>query len=701
MAMRVTGMMSGMDTESIIQELVAAKRTKVDDLKKEQTKLEWKQDAWKDLNSKIYKFYSSHIDTLSYQYSYMKKTTNASNSNLVSIITKDDAMDSVQEMEINKLAKAGYLTGGVIKDIDGNKVTSGSKLVEKLGIASGSKFTIATGKKSVDITIDENTTINDVVSKLKDAGVKANFDAKNQRFFIGAEGTGAESDFTITANNSDGLEAMDKLGILTYGSGDADDKTLAEYRKWAEMSADDRQKLIDARASELVKGYIAERDTLQKSIDDLNNKQDSLVEEFKKEFADSTALDDTTADDFNEKLNSRIDELKQIQSDAEAIIGDENATAEDKEQAQGRLNSAKSELSYLEGYRANSNTIAEKQTRLDELNDLYVNADGTAGTKTQEDAQAYIDEKIEQAKQVVKDYAANKAAYDAKPSNERAIKSDGQDAEIILNGATFTSTTNNFEINGLTINCKGVTTGGEKITLTTENDTSGIYDMLKGFIKDYADLINEMDKLYNADSAKGYEPLTDEEKDALSDSEVEKYETKIKDALLRRDSTLNSVASAMKEIMSSGFTVNGKTMYLSDFGIDTLGYFNAKENEKNAYHINGDEDDDDVKNKTNTLREMISSDPDGVVSFFTQLSKSLSSKLKGLMSRTEFSSVNTFYEDRKMKEEYSNYTTKIAEEESKLQDYEDKWYKKFSAMETALAKMQSNANAISGLLGGL
>ena len=54
-----------------------------------------------------------------------------------------------------------------------------------------------------------------------------------------------------------------------------------------------------------------------------------------------------------------------------------------------------------------------------------------------------------------------------------------------------------------------------------------------------------------------------------------------------------------------------------------------------------------------------------------------------------------------MKEEYASYTTKIKELEQKLQDYEDKWYSKFSAMETALAKMQSNSNAVSSLLGGL
>lgn len=53
MAMRMSGLMSGMDTESIIKELVSVKQTKVDDAKKAQTKLQWKQDAWKELNTKL------------------------------------------------------------------------------------------------------------------------------------------------------------------------------------------------------------------------------------------------------------------------------------------------------------------------------------------------------------------------------------------------------------------------------------------------------------------------------------------------------------------------------------------------------------------------------------------------------------------------------------------------------------------------
>ena len=46
--LRMTGMYSGMDTESIVSQLVKTKSTKVTNLKNDQKKLEWKQTAWQD-----------------------------------------------------------------------------------------------------------------------------------------------------------------------------------------------------------------------------------------------------------------------------------------------------------------------------------------------------------------------------------------------------------------------------------------------------------------------------------------------------------------------------------------------------------------------------------------------------------------------------------------------------------------------------
>ena len=280
-----------------------------------------------------------------------------------------------------------------------------------------------------------------------------------------------------------------------------------------------------------------------------------------------------------------------------------------------------------------------------------------------------------------------------------ANKIDAQNAKITLNGTEYESNTNVFSINGLTITAMKET--AENVVVTTKDDVDGIYDMIKSFLKDYNSIINEMDKLYNADSARGYEPLTDDEKDAMSDSEVEKYEQKIKDALLRRDSNLSTVSSALKEIMAGSVEVNGKNMYLSDFGIETLSYFTAAENEKNAYHINGDADDSSTSGNADKLKSMISSDPDTVVSFFSGLFKNLYTKMSDLSKSVEgYRSYGNFYDDKKMKSDYDDYKTKISELEKKLNDYEDKWYSKFSKMETALAKLQSNSSAVTGLLGG-
>ena len=685
MAMRVSGMMSGMDTESIVQQLVAARQTKVDSLKKKQTSLEWKQDAWKELNNKILKLYNGTIGTLKYKSSYSKKTTAVSNSNLVSVITDDSAMDSVQNLKISQLAKVGYMTGAQLTGTDGSKLTSGSKVTESLGIEAGSKFEVATKGKTTEITIDENTTMNSLVNQLKAAGVNANFDAEQQRLYIGATETGKNADFTITASNSDGTTALNKLGILNY-----DENTMAAYKKYADMSDDAIQSLIDSRVEARRAAYMKDRDALKASNEKLVEKRNKLLEEFEKdENVKDLDLENSDADSRKasmDEINERLEELANKEKEDGVTLTEEEIAERNK---------LKSQLSAIKSYDNNEASITKNNEKIAAI-DEYVDENGVVAEKLTDEEKTAVENKIAEAKAMFNDDGTPKSGL----QGSGAIKQAGQDSEIELNGVKYISDSNTIKINGLTITCNGETAGNESITLTTKNDTSGIYDMVKKFITEYSALINEMDKLYNADSAKGYEPLTDEEKEAMSESEIEKWETKVKDSLLRRDSTLNSVSSALKEIMMSGYTVNGKTMYLSDFGIETLGYFEAADNEKNAYHIYGDEDDTAVMNKTNTLMAMITSDPDAVSSFFSKLTQKLSDKLFDMMKTSESSSFNKIYDDKKMKEDYDSYTSKIAQAEKKLQDYEDKWYKKFSKMETAMAKMQSNSSAVMSLLGG-
>lgn len=283
----------------------------------------------------------------------------------------------------------------------------------------------------------------------------------------------------------------------------------------------------------------------------------------------------------------------------------------------------------------------------------------------------------------------NKALF-----NSQVKKVAGQDSEIELNGVKYTGDSNSYSINGLTIEALAET-GDSAISITTSTDTQGVYDKVKDFLTEYNNIINEMTKLYNADSAGSYEPLTDDEKDQMSDKEIEKWETKIKDSLLRRDSTLGSVMTAMQTAMMSSVEIGGKKYSLSSFGISTLGFLNAAENEQNAYHIDGDEDDANTSGKTDKLMAAINDDPYTVMQFMQQLSTNLYNAIGDKMKSTDLSSAFTIYNDKQMKTEYTNYTKTIKEWETKISDREDYYYNKFTQMESAMTKLNSTQSSIS------
>lgn len=279
--------------------------------------------------------------------------------------------------------------------------------------------------------------------------------------------------------------------------------------------------------------------------------------------------------------------------------------------------------------------------------------------------------------------------------NTKAKKVDGEDAEIWLNGVQYTGSSSTFTINNLTIEALA-TTGNDEISITTSTDTQGIYDKVKDFLTEYNNIINEMTKLYNADSSKGYDPLTDDEKDSMSDKEIEKWETKIKDSLLRNDTTLSGVMSAMTTAMSQAVEINGKKYSLSSFGIHTLGYLNAAKNEQNAYHIDGDEDDTNTSGNADKLMTAISEDPDTVMQFMQQVTTNLYNAIGDKMKSTTLSSAFTIYNDKQMTTQYTDYTKLIKEWETKISDKEDYYYKKFSSMESALTKLNSTQSSLSG-----
>lgn len=673
MPIRITGMNSGLDTESIISELMKAKSEKKTTLEKAQKKLSYKQDAWKTLNSKIYSLYSKTISNLSYTSAYKKQTTSVSNESIASVITGTDASNGVQNLTVTSLATSGYLTGAKLSEDGSYSKTTKLWEITGSGIDAADEVTFSVTTKGVttDIKLNGYSTINDVVTQLKNAGLNANFDEKNQRMFVSATETGKDADFSLTASSDGGFKALSALGIYVM-----DDVSKAQYETYATLNAAEnatlKQQLIDEEVAKQAANVQKQLESINAAIEEHEKKISDFLTEYNYKDADGNVNTGSLDADYD-ALVAQKESLSTVPEDeteeAKKTREEQLAKVEEKIKA---YDSYRTEVANLE--LANTDkTAAEAKLEND-------NADIKASVE------ADIDAKIAYAQQVV--------------NGTGATRIKGQDAEITLNDAVFTSKSNTFEINGLTITAKAETKEGEVVTLTTANDYDAIYDTIKNFLKEYNELINEMDKLYNADSAKGYEPLTDDEKEAMSESEIEKWEEKIKDSILRRDSTLSEVSGLLTSAMSAGYEVNGKTMYLTHFGINTLGYFTSADNEKHAYHIDGDPDDSNTSGNADVLKSMIANEPETVISFFTQLSKALYSNLGEKMKSSDYSSYNKVYNDKQMEEEYKSYTEKIAEQEEKITAAEDRYYEKFSAMETALAKLESKTNAISGLLGG-
>jgi flagellar hook-associated protein 2 len=192
------------------------------------------------------------------------------------------------------------------------------------------------------------------------------------------------------------------------------------------------------------------------------------------------------------------------------------------------------------------------------------------------------------------------------------------------------------------------------------------------------------------------QPLTDEERKAMGETTANKYEDKIKNALLRRDTTVDTIISTMNRSMMAGFEINGQKISLGTYGIQTLGILNASSNEQYALHINGDADDTAVSGKEDKLMKALTEDPDTVMQFMQKLFSGMYDALGDKMKSTTMSSAYTIYNDKQMEKDYKNYNLLIKQWEDKVEEMEDRYYKKFAKMESALSNLNSQQSSISG-----
>lgn len=273
------------------------------------------------------------------------------------------------------------------------------------------------------------------------------------------------------------------------------------------------------------------------------------------------------------------------------------------------------------------------------------------------------------------------------------IKMQGSNAEYTYNGIKLTSASNNISINGLKFTITSNT--AEEITISSSTDIDGMVGTIKSFVEEYNTLISDLNELINADSSGSYEPLLDDEKEGMTDSQIEKWEKKIKDSLLRNDSTLKSLTSSMRNVLSSTLSTNKTYKSLASIGITTSSDWTA----------NGKLELDEDK-----LKEALTDKPDEVISLFTANGDGETSSTKGLGDRLYESLGNNFKRIANVKSTTSLFNdTLLTNQRTSQSDTTDKWeerletmkemyYNRFTAMETALSKLNSQTDSLTSLL---
>lgn len=713
MGIRMSGLSSGMDTEAIVKELMSAQSLKKNKVVKAKTKLEWTQTKWADLNTKLTGLYNNFVTKMQLSTAYKTKKTTISDTSKASVSAKTNAVNGSYTMEVKNIATAQYLTGAKID------ASATDKLVDLDSSLLNKEISITTGGTTTKFAVTADTTLKDFTSALQNAGLNASFDDAQKRIFISSKDSGVANTFSISTSGLSNAEVTAR-GALCEAAGysnmsntnKASFDEAMQALQTSGVGTDDYNKALDTIAKLSYDTKKASADTAAETYvkAKLYSEKYSEYEEKARESLKNTYLDDDgnlktgkTQEDYDKAVAKKADtdtvsyissQLKEddvkLQIEEAAFSGKTEADMADfSEKAVSKYySSGVKAFTGMDGVDEDS-----EKTRMAAYTEKYASVTdrNEALSSSALTSLGLADISVDADGKVTVNGGANDSTNTSIPTGMALI--EGSDSKIILNGAELTSSSSVVSANGLEISLTGVTKENESVTFSVTTDTDAIYDSVKSFLKEYNSVMKEMNTLYNADSAKGYEPLTSQEKEAMSDDEVKEWETKIKNSLLRSDSTLGSIINAMRSAMQTTVEYDGGTYALSSLGIMT----STDYTEGGLLHIYGDPDDSVYSAKDDKLKKALEENPDVVIATLTGVFGNLRQTMSDKMAGSKYSSSMSFYNDIKMKSDVKDYESDIKDWEDKLAEMEDAYYSKFTAMETALAKLQSQQSTMSAL----
>ena len=309
---------------------------------------------------------------------------------------------------------------------------------------------------------------------------------------------------------------------------------------------------------------------------------------------------------------------------------------------------------------------------------------------------------------------ADSSAYSSY-SNVKALAQDGwglsasgTDASVKVDGITYDKlTSNKLSVNGVTYEWTDKVSNGTSATVTVSQDTDKIVENVKKFVEDYNKMLSSLYEKYDEQKADGkYEPLTESQKEGMKDEQIEKWEEKAKQGLLYHDSTIRSIIDEMRDAISTKVEGAGKYNTAYSIGISTTGLKGQltldedklkkalADDENAAYNVISKlEYKNDAKTAADKKTEAASNYAgSGLAQRLGDIMLNSISKVKDYAGTDganydDDSDLGTLM--RSLKEKMDNFKTM-------MEKFEDALYKKYDAMEVALAQLGTQLSFITG-----
>ncbi|NFN86309.1 flagellar hook protein FliD [Clostridium sporogenes] len=314
------------------------------------------------------------------------------------------------------------------------------------------------------------------------------------------------------------------------------------------------------------------------------------------------------------------------------------------------------------------------------------------------------------------------------------INEHGKDAQFEVttpNGtSTVTKPTNNFTIDGVNYNIAGAKPG-EEISFSLSGDIDESFNKIKAFIDDYNKLVDELQNKLSEKKYRNYQPLTEEQKKDMKESDIKLWEEKAQSGILRSDSDIQNMLSTMRRAFFD--SVEGAGISLKEVGLTTSSDYT--QGGKIIFDPNIDNDGNSGEAR---LRKLLKEDPDKVFKIFSKQSDSYPSyspdltaaerskrnSEEGILQRindifkdytrttrnnngirgifvekagikgTSSEIDNVFYKDLEKREKA------IKEMEDKLIERENRYYYQFAQLEKYMSQMNSQSAWLAQQLGG-